>query len=77
MIVTCSWESASGQRFEGRNSIWGCTLDARYTDEDVERDHGMREDALADLNEQLADAIERGHYLARELRPARRKPRKS
>lgn len=48
VIVTATWEGLTG-----RDSIWGCSLTSDYTAETVAEEHGMRQQALDDLNAQI------------------------
>lgn len=49
VIVKATWEGLTG-----RDSIWGCSLDSKYTAEVVVEEYGMKANALDDLNAQLA-----------------------
>lgn len=55
VIVTAKHE---GLNYEGHDSIWGVTLGEGYTAEVVAEHHGMREEALDDLNRSIAVAFE-------------------
>lgn len=68
VVVTATWEAPDGTEYTGRASLWGCTLDDSYTAEVVAEEHGMREQALDDLNRTLASVAKRGSRLARKLR---------
>lgn len=76
IIVTCSWRSESGHVYQGRASLWGCTLNEKYTERDVARDHDLEGEALADLNERLATIIESAQDLLAQLHPGKRSTRK-
>ncbi len=69
VIVTATWEH-DGVEYRGTDSIWGCTLslDNTYTAETVAEHHGMRDNALDDLNRTLEAAVTKGSRLARTLR---------
>jgi hypothetical protein len=68
VIVTAKWTGARGA-YQGRASLWGCTLNDRYTDADCAKDHDLEGEALADLNEWLATMIETAQLLLAELHP--------
>lgn len=67
VIVTATWEH-DGVHYAGNDSIWGCTLGDDYTAETVAEHHGMRDNALDDLNRTLEAAVTKGSKLARTLR---------
>lgn len=67
VVVTATWEH-DGVEYTGRDSIWGCSLDDTYTAAVVAEEHGMREQALDDLNATLEAAVTKGSKLARTLR---------
>lgn len=67
VIVTATWE-CDGVEYTGRDSLWGCTLSDDYTAATVAESHGMRDEALADLNSNLEAAVTKGSKLARTLR---------
>jgi hypothetical protein len=69
--VTATWISGTGERIRAGDSVWGCSLDDEYTAEVCAREHGLYENAVAQLNEDIADAVERAERLALELRPGR------
>jgi hypothetical protein len=79
VIVEATWTSAeervdSRERiYTGRASLWGCTLSHEYTEETVAKEHGLYEQAIDDLNEQLARAVEHAASLARQLKPKRKR----
>lgn len=67
VVVKATWEH-DGVEYTGRDSIWHCTLGDDYTAETVAEHHGMRDNALDDLNRTLEAAVTRGSKLARTLR---------
>ncbi len=67
VIVTATWEH-DGLTYEGRDSLWGCSLNDSYTAAVVAEHHGMQEQALDDLNRTLEAAVTKGSKLARTLR---------
>jgi hypothetical protein len=67
VVVKAAWEF-DGQRYEGVDSLWHCSLDDSYTAEVVAEHHDMREQALDDLNRALEQECKRGSRLARKLR---------
>ncbi len=52
VIVTATWEF-DGQEYTGTDSLWACSLDDTYTRDNVVEYHGMKEQALDDLNATL------------------------
>lgn len=67
VIVTATW-AHDGVEYTGQDSIWGNTLSDEWTAETVAQEHGMRDNALDDLNRKLEAAVTRGSKLARTLR---------
>lgn len=67
VVCKATWEF-DGETYEGSDSVWACTLDDDYTPEVVAEQHGLREQALDDLNRTLERECKRGSRLARKLR---------
>ncbi len=73
VLCKATWEH-DGVTYEGSDSIWGCSLDDTYTAAVVAEEHGLREQALDDLNRTLEAAVAKGSKLARALRAPRIPP---
>jgi hypothetical protein len=67
VVVTATWEAPDGTEYMGRDSLWGCSLDDSYTAEVVAEHHGMREQALDDLNQVIACSIGKAKRLEAAL----------
>jgi hypothetical protein len=66
VVVTATWEF-DGQEYTGTDSLWGNTLSDDYTKEIVAEEHGMKEQALDDLNASLARLYARLSAVAAHL----------
>lgn len=52
VVVVAEWRG-----FKGHASLWGCSLDDSYTAATVAEEHGLREEALDDLNATIANTL--------------------
>ena len=74
MVVTASWTSAAGDEYCGRATLGCCNFapgsgrETAKQSEELAALYGMQEEALAELNERLADVVNSAANLGTELR---------
>lgn len=68
VVVTATWQAPDGAEYTGRDTLGGCSLTEHYTAEIAAKEHGMREQALDDLNQRLASKVVKAKQLVRALR---------
>lgn len=67
IVVTATWEAPDGNEYTGRDTLGGCSLDDTYTAEVAAEEHGMREQALDDLNQVIACKVGKAKRLEAAL----------